>query len=464
MKMKIYLTHIFMPLILAALTCVSCNKFLDIEPPENQAELSKVFADDQSATSATVGLYYQMAASSLSFCNGGITLYAGLSADEITNSNPSPSHEFFRDNSILTNNTTINSTFWSNPFKNIYHANAVLEGLNNSAALTPSVKKQLRGEMLYVRALHYFFLVNLFGDIPLQTGTDYEVNGLMPRTPSAKVYDQVVADLLEARLLLSDSYAASTNTRPNKDAAAALLARVYLFLGRWQDAEIMASEVILSGRYSLEPLNNVFLSGSKESIFSITKVSGNVSEGATFIPSSATVRPTFSVTSHLLQAFETGDNRKAIWLKSNTVSGTPYFYPFKYKARTATPITEWYIVQRLAELYLIRAEARAELNNLSAAIDDIDLVRARAGLIKIKTSNPAIGKNDLLIAILKERRVELFAEWGHRWLDLKRTGTINAVLGPVKAPNWQPADALYPIPLAEILKNPSLSQNDGYTN
>lgn len=464
MKRNHYLYSIVVLLSTMLTVLPSCKKFVQIDPPQTQAELSKIFADDQTANSATVGLYSQMLAGSLSFCNGGITVYAGLSSDELTNLSSNSNYDPFKTNSLLSSTSIVNSTFWIGSYKNIYQINAVLEGLQGSGTLSPNLKDQLQGEMLYCRALYYFYMVNLYGEVPLIITTDYQTNAVMPRTSVDKVYEQIISDLKQARSLLSNSYPTSTNLRPNKDAAAALLARVDLYRGNWIESESMASEVINSGRYSLESLTNAFLSNSKETIYQISKQTGNVSEATGFIPSSSTAKPTFTVGTNLMAAFEPGDNRKTTWLKSNTVSGVPYYYPYKYKVRTSTPITESLVVMRLAEQYLIRAEARAHLDKLGTAIDDLDKVRSRAGLPTIKTQNPTIGKDDLLAVILKERQIELFAEWGSRWFDLKRTGNADSILGPIKSPNWQPTDKLYPIPSSQILLNPFLTQNNGYTN
>ncbi|MNR45889.1 SusD family protein [compost metagenome] len=115
---------------------------------------------------------------------------------------------------------------------------------------------------------------------------------------------------------------------------------------------------------------------------------------------------------------------------------------------------------RLAEQYLIRAEARCKLNNLSGARSDIDAVRTRAGLTAIHSGS---NETQLLTAIETERLHEFFGEYGHRWLDLKRTERTTAVLSPVKA-NWQSTDVLFPIPQAQILINTKLTQNPGYEN
>ena len=446
-------------ILLWAVLLSSCKKFVDIPTPKTQAESSQVFSSDATATSAVVGLYYQMIANNLTLINGAVTVYAGLSADELSNVNPNSDYDAFKNNAIPSNSSTINSKFWSNAYRYIYQANAVLEGLGNSGSITANVKDQLRGEMLFTRALNYFYLVILFGDVPLVLSTNYLKSSSIPRTAVVTVNQQIVADLTEAKQLLSVSYTTSTNVRPNEMAAAALLARVYLFQKDWANAETQATVVLNSGAYTLEAdLNRVFISTSAETIFQLARPTANTAEGSIFIPASGSARPTFAVTGALLNAFETGDQRKAAWLKVNTISGTAYTYPYKYKIRNSTTVSENNIVIRLAEVYLIRAEARAQQQKTGDALTDLNTIRQRAGLTPVTTSTQTATLN----AIMQERQMELFAEWGHRWLDLKRTGKVNEVLSVFKGANWQPADALYPIPLPQILLNPSLTQNSGY--
>jgi len=112
----------------------------------------------------------------------------------------------------------------------------------------------------------------------------------------------------------------------------------------------------------------------------------------------------------------------------------------------------------LAEQYLIRAEARAEKNNLNGAIDDLNMIRERAGLSPLL---PSSDQSQVLAAVAQERRIELFAEWGHRWLDIKRTKTADQILGPIKS-LWKSTAQLYPIPTLEIQTDPNLKQNPGY--
>lgn len=439
----------------------SCKKFVSIPAPLTQVETSRIFENDQAATAAAVGLYSQMMQTTLTFTNAAVTIYPALSADELYNTAVNADYDLFRSNEIQSSTTGL-TRMWTFGYRNIYHSNAVMEGLNNSIALSDSLKKQLRGEMLVVRALNYFYLVNLFGNVPLVTTTHLEDNQSLARFPVAAIYQLIIADLLEAKSLLKESYPSAGRARPNKWAASALLARVYLYLQNWSQAEAEASAVINSGSYSLvSNLSSVFLSSSNEAIWQLSPVSTsiNTGEGNLFIPLSATTKPAFAATDLLVAAFESNDQRKANWLKSTVVSGLSYYYPYKYKIRTgAPPYTEYYMVLRFAELYLIRAEARAKQNSIAGAQDDLNKIRNRAGL----PNTTAITQPLLTTAVEQERRVEFFAEWGHRWFDLKRTARADVILQPVKLPGWQPTDVLYPLPQYELDTNPFLTQNPGY--
>ena len=163
----------------------------------------------------------------------------------------------------------------------------------------------------------------------------------------------------------------------------------------------------------------------------------------------------------LINAFEAGDERSTNWVGRFTdVTGT-WYYPFKYKVQDgnqAVPITEALTLLRLAEQFLIRAEARTQQGNFTGAQEDLNMIRNRAGL----ANTTANDQSSLLMAIEHERRVELFTESNHRWFDLKRTRRADAVLGGIKS-NWQPTDVLYPIPQSDFDKNSNLKpQNPGY--
>jgi len=116
---------------------------------------------------------------------------------------------------------------------------------------------------------------------------------------------------------------------------------------------------------------------------------------------------------------------------------------------------------RLAEQYLIRAEAMAQQNKIPEAAADLNVIRSRAGL----PNTTAATQSAMLAAILQERKAELFTEWGHRWLDLKRTNTVDSVMSvvaPQKGGTWQSIQKYYPIPQSELNADPNLVQTPGY--
>lgn len=440
----------------------SCKKFVEIPIPNNQLVNSAVFADSANATNAVIGIYINMMqAVSLNIASGGLTLYPGLSADELYPTNNVTDENDFYKNEIDVNNNSNSVSLWMNGYSILYSANACLEGLANSN-ITITVKNQLTGEAKFTRAFVFFNLTNLYGPIPLVTSTDYHKNQVLRRSSPDTVFAQIINDLLDAQNLLSSNYPTTGRFRPNRFTASALLAKVYLYQKNWEKAEANATEIIDAGIYSLEPdLNNVFLSGSNETIWKLSSVFPGIEtwEGYFFLPAGASLMPSYIITNNLLNAFENGDKRKQDWLNKNTVNGNDYYYPYKYKLGYdgLTVPLEDYVVFRLSEQYLIRAEARAQQDNLSGAITDLNLIRNRAGLEDTTFSD----QTSLLSAIQHERQIELFCEWGNRWFDLKRTGTATEVLSLIKT-GFQAKDTLYPIPQTELNSNPFLTQNPGY--
>lgn len=455
-----------LPFLLAA-GCWSCKKFVQLPPPDTQLDAALLYSNDQTATDAMMGIYSNALKNAGYFLNGGNSLYPGLSSDEFTGTIAAPQVDVFVSNTIPSDNTFI-TTLYATAYADIYDANSMLWHLQEASGLTAGMKDQLRGEALCLRALIYFHLADLFGALPLITSPDYEISAIAPRSSVDSVYRQVQSDLLTADSLLDTDYTVSpaypsARTRPNKWAVRALEARLYLYQGDWQAAEAAATAVIDAGLYRLEPsLDSVFLITSREAIWQLQPVNAamNSAEGYWFVPADgSSIRPAYTLTKFLLNAFAAGDRRRTIWTGTRTVSGIVYTYPFKYKVRTGIyPCKEGNTVLRLAETYLIRAEARARENKLSEAIADLNIIRSRAGIDDLATT---LTQAQVLMAVYQERRVELFAEWGHRWSDLKRTGQAAVVLGTEKS-QWDPDAALYPIPLMELQRNPHEWQNPGY--
>jgi hypothetical protein len=287
-------------------------------------------------------------------------------------------------------------------------------------------------------------------------------------------------DLTEAKADLSADFVdgflkkVSERIRPTKWAATAMLARVHLYLQNWVAAEAEATLVLNNTGLMLEPdLNRVFLSSSKEAIFQLQpKLNFNTMDGFTYILNNRGPNGgnnPVSLRAIFRSRFELGDNRLSRWFGHVTVPGTgafrdtTFYFPYKYKIGYNPPSTtmEYLMVLRLAEQYLIRAEARAQQGNLSGAKEDLNAIRARAGL----APTPAATQHEILNAIMNERQLELFTEWGHRWFDLKRTGRMDAVMTSVvaeKRTTWRPQLKLFPIPQYEIEQNRNLTQNPGY--
>jgi hypothetical protein len=470
--MKTIIKIRFVFFLLFAMAFTSCKKFLEIPPPKDAIKPEQIFENNETATSAMTGIYSRMAVSTSAFSGGtsSVAVINGLAADEFKSHNAS-FDEFYK-NEISTVNST-NNSLWTEAFKYIYTSNAILEGLLLSKGVTEDIKKQIEGEAKFVRAFCYFYLLNSYGEVPLNLTTDYRINEIAGRSSKEKIYTQIIADLIDAEMFLSPNYISNERVRPNQWAAKALLSRIYLYTEKWDLAAQKATEIInQKPMYSLvDDMDKVFLKNSTEAVWQLMPTAGsNTPEGAFFI---LTATPTFtSLSPDFMSKFESGDNRRVKWVGEYSNTSGKYYYPFKYKIRTTTATTgivEYSMVIRLSELYLIRAEARINSNDIPTGIADLNILRKRArALPTIATPNPlpdillTLSKADALLAVEKERRMELFSEWGHRWLDLKRTNRAIPVLAPLKGATWQNTDVLYPIPENERSRNPNMGQNLGY--
>jgi len=449
---------------LVTVTMFSCKKYLNIDPPRTGLTRETVFNSNATANAAMLDIYYDMSQIG-SFAGGGpfsISFWGSLLSDEQINyyiSTPTLTAEFqqFNDNALQANNSNILS-LWTSLYKCIYKSNAVLEGLSSSSNVTQLFKTQLEGEAKFIRAFCHFYLVNLWGDVPLALTTDYKTNQNISRTETTKVYEQIVLDLKDAQNLLTDAYSFSNNerVRANKGAATALLARVYLYMSDWTNAEMQSSILINNtSQYNLlTNMTNVFHTTSSEIIWQLWSQLAPNDRGTFRVVST----PAYgALRSQLATSFDASDSRKTTWVNLNS-SG--YYNARKYNFSQSNPPTQYSTVMRLAEQYLIRAEARTKLGKVTgsnSAEMDINAIRNRAGLANT-TANTQV---DMLLAIEQERRWELFTEWGHRWFDLVRTGKANTILNPLKS-KWTVTDIRLPIPESEIFNNSELTQNPGY--
>ena len=459
---------IMIGLLLVAGLSPSCKRLIEIpaNPPTAITEAQQ-FLDSATAMTAVAGCfsYASNGGGSFTFNDGALARNTGLSSDELiyTPTNYPEAQQLYANNLNAFNGSV--TAMWANPYIGLYPVNTTLNGVAISSGLSASFKKEITAELKVVRALYYFYMINIFGGVPYVTSSDYQAAIRVGRTPVDSVYSHILADLTDARDALPLEYPSEGRVRPNRNVVSAFLSKVYLYRQEWQKAYDAANTVIGSGEYSLEPdLNNVFLDGSQEAIWQLPAngYSQVTAEAGAFIPYNSSVTPNYIFTPFLKNAFESGDQRLQQWAKVTTMNiggvDQTVYSPYKYKNLYSSAATvEDYMIFRLGELYLIRAEAAAHIGNTSDALDDLNQVRARAGV----PASTASTEDDLLTAIMHERQTELFTEWGSRWLDLKRTGTIDAVLSAEKT-GWDAHDALYPVPNTQLNLNSLLKQNPGY--
>ncbi|MET0636757.1 MAG: RagB/SusD family nutrient uptake outer membrane protein [Chitinophagaceae bacterium] len=459
--------------------CLStgCKKMIEVDLPPTTIGREDVFENDRTAFAAVSSIYRRMMQQNTRITSGNFSIsFAGaVSADEMQMpANTQSDLNGFYKNDVPTRVRYI----WDELYFHIYECNMAIEGIADSQSMTQKAKTHLNGQTHFLRAFFYFYAVNLFGDVPLAVTSDYRINNTLTRTPVTMVYDQITSDLKIAAEQISDEYLLNMDTAladrivPNRYAANALLARVYLYRKDWRNAADEATKVIDNPFYHLEPdLLNVYLKLSSEAIFQLNSVTPgyNTFEATTFYIPPGTAPNVINgyINPALLNVFENGDKRMNSWIGRSDVAATStsptvsYYFPYKYKIRERPEIIEYLMVLRLAEQYLIRAEARAQLGDLTGSAADLNLIRSRAGLAPTTASV----KEELLAAIAHERQVELFTEWGHRWFDLKRSGNIDNIMPAVcatKGTVWKTTAQLLPVPIDEILINPNLKQNPGY--
>lgn len=433
------------------LAITSCKKFLDVQP-KDQVSDAQTIVDGASAQTAVRGIYnelesndyYGMTFQTLGFFSGDNIQYVGSQTvnQQLTN------HAVISDLAAL-------NTSWAAIYNVINRSNNViakLPGIAISSTLTDTLKKQLLGEAYFLRALAYFDLARTWGGVqlvltPTASATDATK---AKRSSLADTYAQVLKDLTQAETLLPNT---TNRIRATRKTAQALHARFALYQKDWATAESYASILIADNNYSLLTPYSAFWAGNtKESIFELyytTTVTNT--EAYNWEPTTnggvGWITPTSSVVSLLLDP-TTGGNRSAL-IQSVTSSGlTKYYGNLYYRTNGTDPA---YLI-RLAEVYLIRAEARAQQNKTTDAATDLNAVRTRAGL----PNTTATSQADLLLAIENENRLE-FAFEDHRWYDLVRTGRAQTVLGITDANKL-----LLPVPYSQLLVDPNLTQNPGY--
>jgi len=433
--------------IVTAALLAACDSPLNTDPT-SAIDSENALTTPRGIELGTNGAYRSLQSGSLYSLNH--TVYPDLYADNLDFTGTFQTDREVSLRNITTGNGAILG-IWQAAYTGINRANNLLDAIPRVTALTPGQAAQYRGEALFIRALHYSVLVRYFGDVPIVTEPSRDVGPqtLVARRPLAEVNALIFADLEEAATLLPAAPAAG---RASSGAANALLARVYLDDAQYALARDKATLLIGDPAYGLVPVyRDIFVvKNGAESIFEL-QYSVNNANAQAFWYYTQTLggRWGFSPSLDLYNAFEVGDARRDASIGIDALSrryGDKFF-------RIALG-DDNVIVLRLPEMYLIRAEANAQLAAAPAIVrGDVDVVRTRAGLAGLDTTITA--QVDLLNAILQERRVE-YAFEGHRFFDLRRMGLATTLLA------IPPERLLFPIPQAERDVNPNLTQNPGY--
>lgn len=460
--MKAYRIYIGFLLTLVAVS--SCDDYLDVRPKETIPDTNPIF-DKTSAEQAVRAMYNKFYYGAASYSENGTTSGGSpsfeaigyLSGGNVKWTGSQSQIGEFEKHFVNAENSTVSAT-WTNIYRVVNLANNVLAKvplITDDPTLTEALRDQYLGEAYFVRALAYFDLARVWGGVPIITKpTEVATDNVgIGRGTVEEAYAQVLSDLEAAEPLLPET---TDRYRATRKTVWALRARYHLYQREWALAEGYADKLIADeANYKLvAPYNSFFfpatVRGSVESVFEIffngtTEINNHFTSwqiqanGGTrqWAPSDEIVA--------LLNNPEIGGNRNTLIAKDGSGNWYNNLY---YRKPGADPA----FVIRIAELYLIRAEARAQLEKLAEAVDDLDAVRQRAGL----AGSTATTQQEILDAIELERRVE-FAFEHHRWFDLVRTDRAATVLSISDKGRY-----VMPIPAAERLVDKTLEQNDAY--
>ena len=446
-------------LLSTSLILFSCTKELNTKPYNNidQTNALKTSSDIEGLL---VGAYADLGAADL--YGGGSSVTADLLGDynEIAWSGTFQGMTQIKNKAIAVDNGFTQGT-WTSGYKTINDVNNVLDAL---PVVAEAKRKKVEGAAKFIRAAVYFEMVRLFakawndGDpaandgVPIKLTPTKELGGAADQLPRAKVsavYAQVIKDLTDAETLLPSS----NGFFATKNAAAGLLARVYLQKGDFANARDAANRVIKSPNFKLTQPNidgiiGIFVytrakaeDNSTEDVFAIqVTTTAGINNFQTFY--SPYGRGDIGIRDEHLALFEPND------LRINLIDAD--FYSGKFNNVYGNVHTI-----RLAEMYLIRAETNFRLDASVGAnpVDDINTIRNRAGLASVSSVT--------LSDILKERKIELSFE-GFTLHDIKRLGVTTGYFTGGGGLAFNAPQLIFPIPKRDILVNPNLTQNVGY--
>ncbi|GHB59120.1 membrane protein [Persicitalea jodogahamensis] len=384
--------------------------------------------------------------------NGTFTVYNELGNKQITATNAAAER------------------YWGSIYSTIYIANFIEERIATVPGVTEATKKQVLAEARFLRGFVNFLGAHTFGGIPRVTTTTIATNRNIPRATREDILNSVLADYNAALPDLPNTNANKTlaKTFATKNAVRAALARYYLYQKDWVQAEKLASEIIATGLQTMPTdIATVFFQEvDDETIFEVAYANNSSDDPGTSTFSLNDVlrgrREVIPANTFILTMLEpnAGERRQTISFDPTRQRGRDNGWSV-VKYGSPDEANNNITIFRLAEQYLIRAEARAQQGRIvgtNGAQADINVLRQRAKAPNASLTTQA----DALLTIEKERVYELSFE-GHRWYDLKRTNRIQTVMAAF-SPNWNEKFTLWPIPQSEIQRNDALkgSQNPGY--
>lgn len=446
MKLHHIKTSLLLGLLLFSLS--SCKKFLE-ETPNNALPTESSITDANTARASIIGAYDRLQ----EYYAANYPTLGTITTDNVVFNGTLSQYLQLDQNAIPTDNV-ITVAAYQGIYRAINSANSVIAYVPavTDPTLSSAEKDRILGEAYFIRALAYFDLARGWGGVQLQLEPTKDLNSLkgIKRSTLDQTYDQVLADLTEAETLLNED--ATTRNRAQKSTVFALRARLHLYRQQWADAESYATQVINNPKFALVKPYNAFFTAPFQSTESVFELAFSPNDRNTFwnlwYPSAAggqyTLKPSEALIAKLNNPTIGGSRKSLIAGTGNAVYGVLY--------NTAGTSTDPAYLIRIAELYLIRTEARAQLNKLEEAAADLNIIRARADVPAIAVTTQA----SLLQAIEEENAIE-FAFEAHRWFDLTRTQRAAEVLGLTDRNFW-----LFPLPLSDVQSDPDLTQNPGY--
>ncbi|MFW5877678.1 MAG: RagB/SusD family nutrient uptake outer membrane protein [bacterium] len=479
--MKKYIFYIV--IMLAAFT--ACEENLEFEV-KDKLTLNNYFQNESDAINSVTAVYDAL---------GEVDLYRSRFwlIQDIASDDCDASDTWNDPNALEFDQYTLQPTnnylegIWRASYQVINRANLSIDRIP-AIEMDESLKNRLLGEARFLRALSYFNLVRLFGDVPLILEVETDIDAyIVSRSESGIIYQQIVNDLTDAEQTLPSSYGGNNKGRATKGAAMGTLAKVYLTIGEYQLAADKAKAVMDLGVYELwDDYKDNFREANKngkESVFEVQFYSGQNSENNQIVISGLPSIYAFPAgvgiiipTNDLLSSFEEGDYRYEVtFFEEYNYFGLNTFEPhiWKHWDQDAYEASETgqsganFPVMRYSEILLIYAEALNEANNgpTQEAYDAVNAIRERArnGVEGVLPDLSGLSYEEFRDAVLKEKRTETVNE-GHRWFDLVRTENlieyVNQAKGEKATP--QPHNYVFPIPQREMDINPELVQNDNY--